>query len=530
MSLLLTTENLTKKYGEFYANREVSISIQKNSMHAVLGENGAGKSTLLKLLFGLERPTSGQFFFNQKPVQLSSVNDAISMGMGMVQQHFCLVENKTAVENIFLGAETTKNFLGQLDTESAIEKLEKLLPSPLLRVPWLSKIDNLSIGQKQKVEILKLIFREAKLLFLDEPTAVLTPQESAELYSVLKDLKANGHTIVIITHKIKDVLEHCDHFSVLRQGQLIGTGPTANETSETIANMMVGGSIKTDSSKHFIETNVASKILLEFKNVSTNRAKDGSEETFDSQKQGFSSMALDQLSFSLKEGQILGVAGIEGHGQDLISETVLGLLNYTGEIFFNEKSLAGLSTAEVRSLGISIVPSDRLREGLWLSENPLVNLIVGIEKDFANFYGFLSFSKMKAKLNSWLSACDVRYSHPNVRVSQMSGGNQQKLIFARELIGKTPKLLLCHHPTRGVDFASTKILHQLLFDHKNRKGSAIVVSSDLDELTDICDDVLVLYKGKIVKTFSHSEFGNSNLTDRSSALIRLGQAMTGVNS
>lgn len=493
MSAIIETRSLSKSFGDCVSNNSVNLKINPGTLHAIIGENGAGKSTLMKLLFGLEKPTSGEIFLRGEQVRFSNALDAIAKGVGMVQQHFALVENASAIENILLGAEPVRN--GFVDTDAAIQTLEKLLPGEALRVPWKTKVENLSVGFRQRVEILKVIFRKAEVLIFDEPTAVLTPQESEDLYKILVTLKNSGKTVLLITHKLEDVMRFADEYSVLRRGELVGSGKISDVKIMDLVQLMVGRSLQLPQ---ILKSNPG-EVALDIKNVTT---------------QGHPS--INNLSFTARAGEILGIAGIEGAGQKPLVDAIMGLEKYTGAISLNKISLNSLSTGERRALGIANVPEDRGKEGIWATGASDLNIVPGREKEFFK-NGFISLSQVREKAKKWFEQFDVRLPQIDTLAGRLSGGNQQKLILARELAERKFSLLICHQPTRGVDIGAIERIHNLLIDLRAKGTSILLISSDLDELFALSDRILVLFEGKLQKEISRQNFDS----------VKVGQAMTG---
>lgn len=498
-ALLLETRNLTKKFGSFTAVSGVNLSFEPGLIHAVLGENGAGKSTLMKLLFGLHQPTSGEILLDGKPVQWRSSMDAIRRGLGMVQQHFSLVEPLSAIDNIMLGDEVS-NRAGRLNRKAAIERLESLLPSQNLAVPWDVPVDELTVGQKQRVEILKLLFREAKILFLDEPTAVLTPAEIEEFFDVLRKLKASGRTIVLITHKINEVLSVCDTYSVLRQGKLVSRGPVAGVSTETIVESMIG------------------RKLLEFEPERTPARDQCVLECRAMKEESQSRGQLNGIDLSVRAGEVVGIAGVEGSGQSHLVDAIMGLRDFKGEMFVLGQRIQPFQTHRVRELGTALVPEDRHTQGLWLSESCYTNMIIGLEDRFLKHSVFES-KRLKEETAVWAKDYDVRGASLDVPVGSLSGGNQQKVIFAREVAGREPKFLICHQPTRGVDLGAIDLIHRHIMKLRNEGLGVLLISSELDELLKLSDRLYVFFDGRVSAEFERAEF------DR----FKVGAAMTGAS-
>jgi ABC-type uncharacterized transport system ATPase subunit len=495
--MILESRGLTKTFGSFTAVNDISLPFEPGQIHAIVGENGAGKSTFLKLMFGLHEPTSGSVVIDGKPVSFRSSLDAIRAGLGMVQQHFTLVDTLSAIDNIMLGAEVVDG-VGVLRRKEAIARLEKLLPSSSLRVPWETRVSELPVGQRQRVEILKLLFRESRVLFLDEPTAVLAPQEIVELFEVLRALRAQGRTIVLITHKMREVLDLCDTYAVFRHGKLVSRGVVAGTKPEAIVEAMIGHALP---HRNLERVPARNEKVLSAVVVSEEGAQRGK---------------LNEISLHVRAGEIVGVAGVEGSGQGQFVEAVMGLRNFNGDIEVLGTSIKAGETQRVRSLGVGLVPEDRHHQALWMDESCRMNYVVGLETEFIHS-GLLDFSEINSKSAAWSKEFDVRSASLDVPVSALSGGNQQKLIFAREVAGRKPRLLICHQPTRGVDLAAIDLIYGKIETLRNEGLGILVLSSELDELMDVCDRLYVFFDGRVTAEFTRDRF------DR----LKIGRAMTG---
>jgi ABC-type uncharacterized transport system ATPase subunit len=485
----LGTRQITKQFGAFTAVSDVSLSFEPGLIHAVLGENGAGKSTLMKLLFGLHEPTSGEVTLDGEPVVWRSSMDAIRAGLGMVQQHFTLVEPLSAIDNIMLGAETTSSF-GRLNRKQAIARIEGLLPSQNLAVPWMMAIQDMTVGQKQRVEILKLLFRESQILFLDEPTAVLTPSEIEEFFQVLRELRKQGRTIVLITHKINEVLQVCDTYTILRAGKFNGSGLVAETSVESIVEKMIGRQLPEFD---FDRSPALAQTVLSCRGV-------------------------NGIDLEVRAGEIVGIAGVEGSGQTQFVDAIMGLKDFEGELQILGESIQPLQARAVRELGVGLVPEDRLHQGLWLDHSCFDNMVIGLEDQFLKNHIFQR-SRLEASTADWAKDYDVRSANLHVPVGSLSGGNQQKVIFAREVTGRKPKFLICFQPTRGVDLGAIDLIHRKLMELRAQGLGILLLSSELDELLKLSDRLAVFFDGKVNAEFSRAEF------DR----MRVGRAMTGTH-
>ncbi len=496
---ILETRDLCKSFGTFQAVSQVSLQFAAGQIHAVLGENGAGKSTLMKLLFGLHHPTSGEIFFHGEKVEWHSPMEAIGRGLGMVQQHFSLVETLSAIDNIMLGAETCGGW-GRLNRQAAIAHIEKLLLGPQLAVPWLASVGELSVGMRQRVEILKLLFREAQILFLDEPTAVLTPQEVQEFFVVLRALKKSGRTIVVITHKLHEVFEICDTYSVLRQGRLVATGLIATAERSAIVESMIGRQ-SIPLSEH--RQPCRQDVVLRTTNV---------------HEAGMQRGRLQGIEFQVRAGEICGIAGVTGSGQSALVDALMGLRSVAGEIEVLGSAVLSGQTKKIRERGVGLVPEDRHHEGLWTDETCFHNMVIGFEDRFSSS-GLMNEAEICAETGVWAKSFDVRAPSLQMSVGSLSGGNQQKIIFAREVSGRRPRLLICHEPTRGVDLGAIEQIHRRLLELRESGIGILLISSELDELISLSDRIIVMFEGRIVSEFTRGSY------DR----MQIGAAMTGAS-
>lgn len=485
---------LVKTFGALTAVDGVTLDFEPGKIHAILGENGAGKSTLMKLLFGLHRPSSGEIRLDGRPVTWRSSHDAIAHGIGMVQQHFTLVDSLSAIDNIMLGAEMHTRF-GRLDRAGAIRRLEGLLPTPQLRVKWDAAIASLSVGERQRVEILKLLYREAEILFLDEPTAVLAPGEIEDFFEVLRRLKDSGKTILLITHKINEVLAVCDTFSVLRGGRLLAQGATAGANVDTIVETMIG--------RRLPEFEVERKPSESLRRLEADSVGSGGR--------------LRSATLHVHAGEIVGIAGVEGSGQSDFVNAIMGVAPFSGDIRILGEPIQPLNTKAARRHGTGLIPEDRLEQALWPSESCLLNLMIGLEGGFIR-NGVFQWKRARKAAAEWAKEFDVRAHSLDVPAETLSGGNQQKMVFAREVNGRHPQLLICHQPTRGVDLGAIDLIHRRLIHLRNDGLGILLLSSELDELLKLCDRLYVFFDGRVSAHFTRAEF------DRA----KIGAAMTGV--
>jgi len=479
---VLEMKGITKFFGTVRANDDISFSVEEGSIHALAGENGAGKSTLMKILFGIQTADSGQIFVKGRQVHYKSPLDAIADGIGMVQQHFALAESLTALDNIILGCEPAN--YGKIDRAQALIDLKKQAGAHL-EVNWTSPVEELSIGQKQRVEILKLLYRKAKVLILDEPTAVLAPQEVTSFFDLLRGLRAHGCTIILITHKLHEIFSLCDRVTVLRAGQSVATKEVQGLSEDELIKLMVGHAV----SKPVISERKADDVLLEISDLKTQHTAG----------------CLHGVNFKIYPGEIVGIAGVEGNGQRALVESLLRLCSFEGKIDFLGK-LWPRTTREVRNLGVALIPEDRHHQGLWLEESLAVNAIIGLErkKDFSK-NGLIRWSSVE----SWARKCTEQYQVKAENVlapaRSLSGGNQQKLIVARELEGRETKFLIANQPTRGVDIGAIEFIHNRFSRLASKGAGILLISSELDELFALSTKILVLFEGRIVGEFSARE-------------------------
>ncbi|WMM25384.1 ABC transporter ATP-binding protein [Tissierella sp. MB52-C2] len=496
---VLELRNVSKQFPEVLANDNINLDIRKGEIHAIIGENGAGKSTLMNILYGLHEPTTGEIYFNGKSIRLSSPLDAIELGIGMVHQHFMLVPSFTVAENIVLGTEPKKRKIF-IDKEKAIESTRKLSETYGLIVDPKLKVESLSVGIQQRVEILKALYKGADVLILDEPTAVLTPQETEELFKTIKKLVTElGKTIIIITHKLQEVLSISDRVSVMRQGKMIGTLDTKAANEKILAEMMVGREVLLDKiDKKHIEDRKYEEILK----IERLRARDN---------RGL--IALRSIDLSLKPGEILGIAGIEGNGQSELVEVLTGLREKeSGKIFINGVEVSNKSPRDIRKLGIAHVPEDRLAMGLSKDASISENILMGSQHNepYAIKGIHLNKSKIKEKSRELIKEFDIRTPSEDVLVGNLSGGNMQKVIIAREFSFNTP-ILIISQPTRGVDIGAIEFIHSQIIEKRNQGCAILLISAELDEIFRLSDRIITIYEGIITGEFKEGEVSKQEI-------------------
>ncbi len=504
-------KNVTKSFGKVIANNNISFSVEKGTIQALIGENGAGKSTAMKILFGLYNQDSGEIFVNGKPQHWQSAKDAIKNGIGMVHQHFMLAETATGLDNIILGdeAHTLKiPFLPApfniIDRKKAKIEIELIAKKYGLNVPLNVNISKLPVGMQQRIEILKLLYRNAEILILDEPTAVLTPLEVDELFENLKKLKNEGKTIIIVTHKLREVLNFTDNIVVFRSGQVVGELKTAEATEEKIASLMVGRNV--NLRPVIPNGKVSNKSVLELNNVTLKNFSNK-----DSQKN-----LLNNINMSIKGGEIVGIAGVEGNGQSELLDIIFYPQKFfgkkissqnpaSGKIKLLNKDITHKKSSEMQDLIVGFIPEDRHKNGLLLNMTAEENYILGRhwEKNFC-FGIFQKINEIQKKVRNEMEKFDVRPRNSKLNASGFSGGNQQKIIIAREF-GKEPEFIVAANPTRGVDIGAIEYIHKQIVAERDKGVGVLLVSSELDEILTLSDRIFVMYGGEIAAEFKRNE-------------------------
>ena len=499
----LELRGVTKRFGTLVANDRINLTVEAGEIHALLGENGAGKSTLMNVLYGLYQADEGQILLDDKVQSFKGPGDAMAAGIGMVHQHFMLIPVFTVAENVVLGNEPTKK-LGLLDLEAARKKVRELSDRFGFDVDPDAVIEDLPVGVQQRVEIIKSLIRDARVLVLDEPTAVLTPQETDELMQIMRDLAAAGTSIIFITHKLREVQAVANKITVIRQGKVVGEAKPTDSASE-LATMMVGREVDLKVDKNTAKTG---DVILSVADIHVE----------DDRKQ----LAVDGVSFELKAGEVLAIAGVQGNGQTELAEAILGLrqvLKGRGSIALAGKQLEHLSVRARLESGIGYVPEDRKKDGLVgefdIAENLMLNgsygkpFAKGVQIDFA------SRDRIAAEL---IKEFDVRTPSASTHVEKLSGGNQQKVVVAREL-SRDVKLLIVSQPTRGVDVGSIEFIHERIIQERDQGRAVLLISTELDEVLALADRIAVMYRGKIV-----------GVVDANASRESLGKMMAGVSA
>ncbi|WP_276352146.1 ABC transporter ATP-binding protein [Cohnella caldifontis] len=499
--ILLEMRNITKVYPNgVVANRDVNFALAEGEIHAVAGENGAGKSTLMKILFGMEEPGTGEIYLRGSKVRFGSPQDAIGAGIGMVHQHFMLVPSFTVAENMILGMEPRKGVA--VDYAEAARITREYAEKYNLHVDPLQKVENLTVGMKQKVEILKALVRGAKILILDEPTAVLTPQETAELFEELKLLKQDGHTIVFISHKLKEVKAICDRITIMRAGRTEGVFPIGEVSEQDITRLMVGRDVVLKYEK---DPGPFGKPVLRVRDLSLAGPQ--------------SKLLLHGIQLSVREGEILGVAGVEGNGQSQLVEAVMGRFpEAAGAIEIDGADISGLDIESIRGRGVAYIPEDRMRQGSAGEASILDNVIsTRYKRKEWNAGPLLNRKKMWKLTESMIEAFKVKTSGPAQQIGMLSGGNMQKVVVARESFSE-PRLLISEQPTRGVDVGAAQLIHRKLLELRKEGCAILLVSADLNEILELSDSLVVMYEGEIVAYFDKP----SELSEQELGLYMLG--------
>ncbi|MDY4336653.1 ABC transporter ATP-binding protein [Streptococcus sp. 21WXBC0057M1] len=476
---VIEMREITKVFGEFVANDKINLELRKGEIHALLGENGAGKSTLMNMLAGLLEPTSGEIVVNGQVVKLDSPSKAASLGIGMVHQHFMLVEAFTVAENIILGSELTKN--GVLDIARATREINELSERYGLAVNPSAKVADISVGAQQRVEILKTLYRGADILIFDEPTAVLTPSEIDELMAIMKNLVKEGKSIILITHKLDEIRAVSDRVTVIRRGKSIETVEIAGATNADLAEMMVGRSVSFKTEKQAAQPK---EVVLSIKDLVVNENR--------------GVPAVKNLSLDVRAGEIVGIAGIDGNGQSELIQAITGLRKIeSGSVELKGQSIVGLHPRQITEMSVGHVPEDRHRDGLVLemmiSENIALQTYY---KEPLSKKGILNYTNIIGYAKQLMQEFDVRAASEIVPASALSGGNQQKAIIARE-VDRNPDLLIVSQPTRGLDVGAIEYIHKRLIQERDNGKAVLVVSFELDEILNVSDRIAVIHDGKI---------------------------------
>ena len=482
MTLAIKLSNISKSFPGVKANDDISFDIKQGTIHAIVGKNGAGKSTLMKILYGMQKQDSGSINIFSEQVKFLSPKDAISKGIGMVHQHFMLADNLSVFESIVLGID--KASLKKMNKSKYRKEIDAITEKYSMPLETASMIDELGVGEKQRVEIIKVLFRGAKILILDEPTAVLVPQEVKELFSNLKQLKDSGVTILFISHKLDEVLEIADEISVMRAGKYIDTVQANNVSKIELAEMMIGENLPSPPKR---ENKPREENALSVEDITST--------TVDGKK------AFKNINFLIKQGEIVGIAGVEGNGQRELAESILGVFPIEkGKITLNDQEINLLNTRERREFGISFIPEDRQSQGLLMDVSLSENMILGRQSTSAykSKYSNIIYSQANQDSQLVIENYDVRTPGNKTLALALSGGNQQKFVVGREL-EDNPKLLIASQPTRGIDIGAQSLIWNKLRDARDSGLGVLLISADLDELIGLSDRIHVIYEGEFVK-------------------------------
>ena len=478
---ILEMKGVSKFFTGVRANYRVDLQVKKGEVMALLGENGAGKTTLMNILYGLYAPSEGEIFFDGRKVRIRNPQDAIKLGIGMVHQHFMQAQALSVIENVVLGMHGPKS--PRLDLNASAKQLMELADRYNMEIDPYAKIWQLSVGQQQRVEILKALYRGAKFLIFDEPTAVLTPQEVEGLFDMIRLLKSEGNTVIFISHKLNEVLTICDRISVLRLGENKAVVNASDITKEELASLMVGRLL--NSERHREDTNKFTEEVLRIKNVSCFNVK--------------GVQALKKIDLTVKAGEILGIAGVDGNGQKELAEVITGLTKVTeGTVMVNGEDVTNAAPLELWKKGVSHIPEDRLRRGVVASMDLVENdlLTNHYQPEFSKG-PFVNWNAIEKDTEEIIKDYKVKTSGPHELMKNLSGGNQQKMVMGRALI-REPKLLLALHPTRGLDIGATEYIQQCIMKERNKGTAVLMVSTELEEILALSDRIAVMYEGNII--------------------------------
>lgn len=481
MEYVIEMLNIRKEFGSFVANDNITLQLRKGEIHALLGENGAGKSTLMNVLFGLYQPEAGEIRVRGEKANITSPNVANDLGIGMVHQHFMLVQNFTVTENIILGAEPRAGI--KIDRATAREKVRQISEQYGLAVDPDAKIEDISVGMQQRVEILKTLYRGADILIFDEPSAVLTPQEIKELIQIMNRLIAEGKSIILITHKLKEIMEVADRCTTIRRGKYIGTVDIDETmTQSRLAEMMVGREVNFNAE---YSKATPQELVLDIKDLVV--------------KDSRGIKAVDGLNLDIRAGEIVGIAGIDGNGQTELIEAITGLRKAdSGEIFLNNRSIKNLKPRKVTESGVGHIPQDRHKHGLVLDYSIGHNMVLQTYyKQPYSKAGIMNYKQVMEKAKTLIEKFDVRTPSPETFARALSGGNQQKAIIARE-VDRSPDLLIAAQPTRGLDVGAIEFIHEQLVLEREKGRAVLLISFELEEILQVSDRIAVLYEGKTV--------------------------------
>jgi ABC-type uncharacterized transport system ATPase subunit len=497
----LELRGITKRYGEVLANRDVDLTLERGEVLGLLGENGAGKSTLMNVLYGLAQPDEGEILREGRTLRIRSPRDAIATGIGMVHQHFMLIPVMTVAENIVLGEEPRSGPM--LDRDEAMRRVEDLSQRFGLAVRPDARVEDIGVAQQQRVEILKALYRGAQVLILDEPTAVLTPQEAQDLFRTIRSLTESGTSVIFITHKLNEVLDVADRVEVLRRGEVVSSLPAKGATPQELSRLMVGRDVLLEVEKQPRSPGEA-VLRLEDVSVTDERGVD----------------LLSDASLEVRAGEIVGIAGVDGNGQSELVEAIAGLRRVTaGRITLDGRDITRASIRRRIELGIGHIPEDRQHRGLVLDFTLAENIVLHDHAEApASRFGWMRWRWIMNHAAKLLTEFDVRGGGPRTRAADLSGGNQQKVVVAREVSGD-PRMLIAAQPTRGLDVGAIEYVHRRLVEERDRGRAILLVSFELEEIRALADRILVMFEGRIV-----AEFGPDATNERLGLAMTLGEA------
>jgi ABC-type uncharacterized transport system ATPase subunit len=478
--VVVEMRNIVKQFGDFKANDDINLNVQKGEIHALLGENGAGKSTLMNVLTGLLEPTEGEIKINGESVTIDSPDKAAELGIGMVHQHFMLIDKFTVAENIMLGNE--EHNMGFIDEKTTAERITELSDRYGLKVDPYAKVEDISVGQQQRVEILKVLYKGTDILILDEPTAVLTPQEIDDLMEVMRSLADEGKAIILITHKLDEIKQVADRCTVIRRGQGIGTVNVEETSQQELADMMVGRAVSFSVDKGPAHPK---EVILSVNDLVVKDIRDLN--------------AVDGVSFEVREGEILGIAGVDGNGQSELIQAITGLMSVeSGSIQLNNKDIVDKNPRFITETGLAHIPEDRQRHGLILDMSIEDNMALQTYyKSPLSENGLIKYDEFEKYAVRLIDEFDVRTTSEKELARSLSGGNQQKAIIARE-VDRDPELLIAAQPTRGLDVGAIEFIHKRLIEQRDNGKAVLLMSFELDEIMDVSDRIAVMYDGKII--------------------------------
>ena len=484
---ILELSGITKRYPGVVANKDIGLSVQPREVHAIVGENGAGKSTLMKIIYGMVRPDEGEIRVNGNVQAFKTPKDAIDVGIGMVHQHFMLADNFTVTENVILGSEPRSG--AEIDFKGASERIRDLGSRYGLRLDPTVKVEKLSVGQRQRVEILKVLYRGARLVILDEPTAVLVPQEVEDLFGSIRDLTEEGETVIFISHKLDEVLEIADRITVIRDGRTVGTVLASDVDTKQLAEMMIGSELPSPETR---ESTVQEDVILSVTDLSL---------------QGDTGKPiLSNISFDVRKGEIVGIAGIEGNGQAPLVDSLIGLVpEASGDIKVDGRSIVGLDALDRRATGLGFIPEDRQRQALLLTSPLWENAALGHQNQEPYARGlWIDRKGSRDQTEEIIRRFNVMTPGPDVPAAALSGGNQQKLVVGREIMAG-PRALIAAQPTRGIDIGAQAAVWEELKTARHNGMGILLISADLDELIGLSDTIHVLFEGRLVAKLDPSE-------------------------